>query len=192
MKGLNIVVAGWVFLMSGLLPGSANANEGVMHYIQSGALLAYADAELRILYGLLNKKTYNPELAKSVLDELDRALGGAKKSAERALTLFVDDKRQLGKSMGALRDEIRKAEEQLRTFRNELSEETASDAEEWTGELGEEADEKKTTDWKSLRRGVGWLGVDLKAARRKHRRVAKQLDLPAMRAPPRPRGARGG
>lgn len=191
---IGLFVAGVVAATS--LPDTAQAQDYSLHYIQAGALLDYADTEARILFAAVTAREYDPKVTKETLAELKDALAKAKRNAGRAGTLLPENLSKHEPAVEKLRAEIGKAEEQLVKLATDIDEQTkALFAEESEVELGERTEESgdgepAKTDWELLKKGTGWLGVDIQAAQREHKALARKLAVKSLKFPPKPRGKR--
>lgn len=178
------------------VPGTARAQDYTLHYTQAGALLDYSEVELRILYAAVTAREYDPKVTKDTLAELKDALGKAKRHAGRAATLLPENLMKHEPAVEKLRAEIGKAEDQLVKLSTDIEEQTkALFADEEEVELGERAEDSgeaapAKTDWDLLKKGAGWLGVDLKGCKRMHKSLARKLKVKGLKAPPKPRGKR--
>lgn len=180
-----------------LVAKTAEAQQSSMYYAQCGALLAYSDAQIRLLYAAVGAKEFDAALTKGVIKELERSLEVAKRSSDRAASLLTDKEAKFEPKLLKIRDAIKQAEGQLKAFATDVEEQTGSlgnsEGDEEDGPLVNDTDDEATpnkTDWSLLKTGVGWLGVDLKAARTLHRKLAGKLALRSMKYPPSPRGKR--
>ncbi len=181
-------------LALGATTSQARAETHGLYFSQAGALLAYADAELKVLYGALTAKEFDPKLTKDTVAELDRTLASAKRSVDRSIALLPESQSKVAPELEKLRTAIKQCEDALNKLGNDITEQTGS-TEETEAELGarpeENLDEEPPQrDWELLKRGTGWLGVDLKDARGKYGAVARKLRLKSLRSPPKPRGKR--
>jgi hypothetical protein len=174
----------------------AQAQDYTLAYGQAGALLTYAEAELRILYAGVTAREYDPKIIKDTLTELKRAIGDAKRQVGRAGTLLPDELSKHQEEVEKLRTAISKAEDQLNKLSNDIDEQTKGLAgEEAEPELGErsegdEGDEAPKVDWELLKADIGWLNVDLGTAKGLYGSVAKKLKVAALKVPPKPKGKR--
>ena len=165
-----------------------------LHYAQAGALLAYGQSELNLLFAALTAKEFDPKLTKDTVAELERTLNDAKKRVDRATALLPESLEKNQPEMEKLRAAIKQCEDTLAKLGNDITEQTGA-PEESDVELGsrpeEELDEAPPQrDWELLKRGTGWLAVDLGDARKKYSALARKLKLKSMKSPPKPRGKR--
>lgn len=177
----------------GSSPGLAHAEDAALHHVQSGALLAYAEAEVKILYAAIAAKEFDPELTKAILKELERTINGAKKSVDRTLSLLTSEDSKGEPELQRFRDLVKGAETQLGKLTTDVEEQTAPEEEAKSGPREGEEDEGKEPikrDWELLKTGTGWLYVDLLACLEAQARLIKKLDVKPLAAPPKPRAKR--
>ena len=173
------------------VPSSAWAEQHELYFHQTGALLNYAEAEVRILYAVLSAKQFDPDLAKKTVAELDRTFAAAKKSTDRATAHLPEKLASNEPALIKLRELIKNSEDQLQRLATDIEEQTAApEADPDTQDELEEAASAPTRDWELLKSGCGWLGVDLKAARSAYSKLVRKLKLRPVRAPKQPRGKR--
>jgi hypothetical protein len=174
------------------LGSEARAEEAYLHHAQSGALLAYAETEMQIIYGTLLSKEFDPELAKTLAKELDRSLSDAKKAVDRTRLVAGEDK--LEPDFTKMLDIIRRAEKQLSEFSTDIEEQTGTKEAEPTDhrEDLEAAGESKAPkgDWNLLKRDAAWLNQDIKDARAQHAAIGKKLKGGPLKPLPKPAGKR--
>lgn len=188
------MVAVSVALMSlGAGVGQAVAEEqqdATLHHAQSGALLAYAEAEVSLLYSALLAKELDPDLLKATLKELERSLGLAKKSVDRTMLMLADPK--LEPDLKKLLEAVKQAEKQLTALATDIEEQTGEKEKEPSDHREEEEGEKEEPkrDWKILQSGTSWLAADIKDARALHASNAKKLKGIGVKTPPKPSGKR--
>lgn len=191
---IGLFVAGVLAATS--LPQTAQAQDYSLHYVQAGALLDYADAEVRVLYAAVTAREYDPKVTKDTLKELKETLDKAKRHAGRAGTLLPENLMKHEPAVEKLRGEISKAEDQLVKLATDIDEQTkalfADEAEVELGERSEDTGEAEPakTDWDLLKKGTGWLGVDIAGARRMHKSLARKIKVKGLKFPPKPRGKR--
>ncbi len=192
MKKLASILA-FTFAL-GAVSTEARAEAYDLYYAQAGALLVYAQGELNILYGALTAKEFDPKITKDTVAELDRTLSAAKRSVDRVIALLPEELGKNAPELEKLRASIKQCEDALTKLGNDITEQTGS-TEETEAELGSrpEEDLEETPpqrDWELLKRGTGWLAVDLKDARGKYSSLARKLKIKALKTPPKPRGKR--
>jgi hypothetical protein len=175
----------------------ARAQGPELSYAQAGALLSYADAEVKLLFGAINAKEFDPSMTRSLLDELKRSLEESKKRIDRSSALLDEKQAALEPELIKVRDAIRRVEGSLDKLTRDIEAQTGKLAAD--GEESGPAPEKKTEeeeaeapprDWELLKRGAGWLGADLKDAQAAYGAVAKKLKVPAFPFPPKPKTPR--
>ncbi len=173
----------------------AQAQDYSLHYAQAGALLDYSNVQVKLLYASVTALEYDANTTKNTVAELKRSLGDAKRHAGRAATLLPEKMMKHEAQVEKLRAVISKAEDQLMKLATDIDEQTkALTAEDSEVELGERTDDEAVApaqvDWDLLKKGTGWLGVDVSAARRLHKSVARKIKVKGLRSPPKPRGKR--
>lgn len=174
----------------------AQAQDYSLHYAQAGALLDYSDVQVKLLYAAVTASEYDANATKNTVAELKRSLGDAKRHAGRAATLLPEKLMKHEAHVEKLRAVISKAEDQLMKLQTDIDEQTKSlTAEAGEVELGERSDDDEAAapvqaDWDLLKKGTGWLGVDVSGARRLHKSVARKIKVKSLRSPPKPRGKR--
>lgn len=168
----------------------AGASEHELYFAQAGAMLNYAEAEVRVLYAAVTQRVFDPTVTKQALDELERILTLAKRQAGRASTLLPEPLEKHQEAMGELKDAIIAAERQLEKSREII--EGAIEA--LTAEESEVEDEEEEgtpqTDWAAIRTSAAWLAQDIKGARTTYAGIARRLPAKALRFPPPPRQKR--
>ncbi len=192
MKKMALILS--VAAIGAAFAPDARAQGHDLHYAQAGALLAYGQSELNLLYAALTAKEFDPKLTKDTVAELNRALVDAKKRVDRTIALLPESLGKQEPELEKLRTAIKKCEDTLNKLGNDIDEQTGGTSDEEEPELGarsEELDEAPPQrDWELLKRGTGWLGVDLAAARAQYGKLARRLKLRSMKKPPKPRGKR--
>lgn len=173
----------------------AAAQDYALHYVHAGALLDYAEVELKILYAAVTARQYDPKITKDTLEELKRVLRDAKNQAGRAATLLPENLMKHEPAVEKLRSQISAAEDQLTKLATDIDEQTKSLFAEEEVELGERSDdtgeaEPAKVDWDLLKKGTGWLNVDVQSAQRMHKSLARKIKVGRLKAPPKPRGKR--
>lgn len=192
MKKLASILAFTVTL--GAASTEARAEAYDLYFAQAGALLQYAQGEINILYGALTAKEFDPKITKDTVEELDRTLSAAKRSVDRVIALLPEDLGKNAPDLEKLRASIKQCEDALNKLGNDITEQTGS-TEEAEAELGSRPDEDleeapPQRDWELLKRGTGWLSVDLDDAKAKYNGLARKLKLKGLKSPPKPRGKR--
>ena len=71
----------FVALLS-MSPAVASAQQHKIYFHQTGALLAYAEAGVKILFAAITAKEFDPEAAKRTVEELDRSISTEEGSLE--------------------------------------------------------------------------------------------------------------
>lgn len=171
--------------MLSLLPSVASAQTHELYFHHAGALLAYADAQVRILYAAVTAKEFDKEAAKKTLEELDRTLAAGKTAVDRIQALLPENLSNLEQDLVKFRGEIKAAEDQLRKLGNDIEEQTKG-----SGEDAEEGGGVKA-DWDLLKKGCGWLAADVQGAKSSYAKLAVRLKVKPAGAVPKPKGSRG-
>lgn len=174
-----------------LAPALASAQTHELYFHQTGALLNYADAEVRILYAALTAKEFDPDLTKRTLEELDRTLSAAKKNVDRVTALLPEKLTKVQPDLVKFREQIKNTEDQLQKLATDIEEQTAP--REAEGDLADELEEAAAAparDWNLLKNGCGWLYTDIKTSKGVYAKLARQLKVKPVRTPKRPRGKR--
>lgn len=192
---LNNAIAATLFAGLAAMATPARAQGPELQFAQAGALLAYAEAEVRLLYASLIAREYDPALTKSLIDELKRTLGDAKTRVDRTSALLDEKDAKLEPELLDLREKIKRIEGSLAKLAANIQEQTAPKAEPAGLESKKTADEDEddeppVRDWELLKRGAGWVAVDLEAARGSYAKLTKKLKMPNLVLPPKPKGAR--
>ncbi|MEM7674452.1 MAG: hypothetical protein AAF449_00455 [Myxococcota bacterium] len=176
---------------------TAQAQTHDLYFAQAGAALTYSFAEVRLLYGAITSRAYDPKITSETIEELKRALASAKPQTDRATALLPKKMAKSGPTMERLRKAIVKCERTLAKVETNIDEQTRSlleeeDPSELGRPLGEPAakSKPKKIDWRLLKRSAGWLAYDIKAARKYYKDAAMQVARRSLRSPPRPRGKR--
>jgi hypothetical protein len=190
--GVSMKKAVWVvsFLAAGALSTNARAEDAFLHHAHAGALLAYAEQEVQILYATFLAKEFDPELAKTLLKELERSLNDSKRSVDRTRLILGEDKME--PELTKLLDLVKRAESQLRDLSTDVEEQTGSKEEEsdHRDELSDEEKSGPKRDWGLLKNGASWLYQDIKDARAFHGNVGKKLKGGPLKMPTKPSGKR--
>lgn len=168
---------------------TAAAQGADLHYAQAGALLTYAESEVRILYAALSAKEFDPSITKSVIDELTRALNESKKRVDRTIPLLDEKDKAVEPDMLKLREAIKKCEDELTKLNTDIEEQTGAKGDD-EEKKDDDEEERPQTDWELLKRGTSWLSQDIGNAKTAYAALAKKLKLPTLAAPPKPKGKR--
>lgn len=174
-----------------LAPVAASAQTHELYFHQTGALLNYADAEVRILYAALTAKEFDPDLTKRTVEELDRTLSATKKNIDRVTALLPEKLTKVQPALVKFREQVKNTEDQLQKLATDIEEQTAP--KELEGDLADELEQaaaEPTRDWNLLKNGCGWLYVDIKTSKSAYAKLARQLRVKPVRTPRRPRGKR--
>lgn len=190
MKTHTTLIAITIALGAWVAPERANAQTHELYFHQTGALLAYAEAEVKILNTALLAKEFDPDLAKKTVQEIDRTLGAAKQTVDRVTALLPEKLSKNEPALVKLRELIKNTEDQLQRLGTDIEEQTAPRQEDEVSDELEEAASGPTHDWDLLKNGCGWLYVDLKTARTAYAKLAKGLRVKGVSTPKKPRGKR--
>jgi hypothetical protein len=186
------MIKGWTIVVALLLaPAGARAEDAALHNAQAGALLTYADTEVKLLFTSVSGREFDLDLARALLVELKRAVPDAKKSVDRSAALLTDKQERLKPDLEALRAAVKAAEDDVQKVDAELEKQVVAAGK--AGEDGDDADGEDGTkkagnlDWEPLKGALAWLYADLSSSRTAQERVAKKFGL-ALKVPPKPKG----
>ena len=176
---------------------SAHAQNHDLYFAQAGAALAYSRAEVRLLYGAVTARTYDPKIASETIDELKRVLSNAKRQTDRATALLPRKLAKHEPNMEKLRKALVQCEKSVAKVETDIAEQTkAMVVEEEPTELGTplgeepKEEEPRKVDWKLLKRSTGWLAYDIRVASDLYKKLAGKVVKRSLRMPPKPRGKR--
>jgi hypothetical protein len=180
----------FVSLAAVAIAGTARAEEAHLYHAQSGALLAYADAATTIIYNALLAKEFDPEIAKTLIKDLERSVNDAKRTIDRTRIILGDEK--LEPEFTKLLDIVKRAESQVTRFGTDIEEQTGEKEPEASDHRDDDAEEEpKKHDWTLLKNDAAWLFQDIKDARTAHAAVGKKLKgSTPMKTPPKAAGKR--
>jgi hypothetical protein len=174
-----------------LVPGVASAQQHEIYFHQTGALLAYADAEVKILFAALTAKEFDPDATKKTLEELDRTVSASKNMVDRIQATLPEDMSAMEPELVKFREKVKATEDQLRKLTTDIEEQTGSkDGEEEQPELDEEGKEVGQRDWNLLKKGCGWLSSDLALVRDAYAKLGPKLKVKPVKPVPKPSGKR--
>lgn len=178
----------WTSLAMALAASSstARAQSHTLPYMQAAASLSHAETEVRILFAAIRAKEFDLGFTEATLEQVENALGKAKRSIDRAETLLPEKLSKMSERLLKLREKVVSAEAQLEKLAAEVVEQTKV----LTIEDEDEAAEYPPTDWKLLERETGWLAVDVDAAIGAHARLMKPLKVTKPKKVKKPRGKR--
>lgn len=179
-----------IIALSSLAPVLAHAQQHDIYFHQEGALLAYADAEVKILYAAITAKEFDPEATKKTLEELERTISSAKTMVDRVQATLPEDLANMEPELVKFRDQVKAAEDQLRKLATDIEEQTGAKEGEEEQELDEEGKPAVTRDWNLLKKGCGWLAADLATARATYAKLAGKLKVKPVKPVPKPSGKR--
>jgi len=184
-KVLSFTIA---LLMS---PAVASAQQHEIYFHQAGALLAYADAEIKILFAAITAKEFDPEATKKTVEELDRAMSATKNMVDRIQATLPENMASMEPELVKFREQVKAAEDQLRKLGNDIDEQTGTkEGEEEQPELDDEGKQIGNRDWDLLKKGCGWLSNDLSVARATYGKLAGKLKVKPVKPVPKPAGKR--
>lgn len=168
---------------------TARAEDAHLYHAQSGALLTFAEAEVTIMFNALLAKEFDPELAKTLIKDLERSINDAKRAIDRTRIILGDEK--LEPDLVKILDIVKRAESQVTRLSTNIEEQTGEKEEEPSDHREEETEEApKTRDWNLLKNDASWLAQDIKDARAAHTAFSKKLKSAPMKAPPKAAGKR--
>src|SRR5687768_15230592 len=122
-----------------LVPGVASAQQHEIYFHQTGALLAYAEAGVKILFAAITAKEFDPEAAKRTIEELDRSISTAKNMVDRIQGALPENLANMEADLVKFRGEVKATEDQLRKLKTDIEEQTGKEGdEEDAPELDEE------------------------------------------------------
>jgi hypothetical protein len=178
-------------LLLALAPGVAVAQDAGLYHARTGALLATADENTKLLYAVATAKVFDVELSKTLLTDLKRNVGDAKSSAFRASQLLEDapaaaDVAKLDEALRALEASFQKADADVKneTKGMKIDEDNPDIAPAAGAKPDEEA---KQPDWELLKDSIGAVYRDVSAARAAHGKLVKAMKAPPLKAPPAPK-----
>jgi hypothetical protein len=173
-------------------PAIASAQQHEIYFHQAGALLAYTDAEVKILYAAITAKEFDPEATKKTVEELERAVSTSKNMVDRVQATLPENMASLEPDLVKLREQVKATEDQLRKLATDIDEQTGAtkEGEEEGLELDEEGKEVGKRDWNLLKKGCGWLAADLAVARGTYAKLAGKLKVKPVKRVPKPSGKR--
>lgn len=187
----NWIVGSLVALGAVAFSTSARAEDASLYHAESGALLAFADADVTIVYNVLLAKEFDPELAKTLLKDLERSVNDAKRAIDRTRIVLGDEK--LEPEFVKLLDVVKRAESMVTRFTTDVEEQTGSKEDEPSDHRDDEegSDTPKHHDWNLLKNDAAWLFQDIKDARTMHAAVGKKIKGAApLKSPPKASGKR--
>jgi septal ring factor EnvC (AmiA/AmiB activator) len=180
-----------ILALSAMSPGIAAAQQHEIYFHQAGALLAYTDAEVRILFAAITAKEFDPDATKKTVEELDRALSASKNMVDRIQATLPESLASMEPDLVKFREQVKATEDQLRKLATDIEEQTGTkEGEEEQPELDEEGKPVGQRDWNLLKKGCGWLAADLAAARASYAKLAGKLKVKPIRPVPKPAGKR--
>jgi hypothetical protein len=173
----------------------ARAEDAALQQAQCGALLAYVDTELKVLFTNVSGREFDLDLARSVVGEMKRAIPDAKKAADRSGMLLSESQAKLKPEVEALRNAIKGAEDQLAKLEAELDKQATAAGKSGDDDGDDDKDDKSgakklgNLDWEPLKAAIGWLYADVSTARGQQDKLGKKLST-SLRVPARPKGKR--
>ncbi len=171
-------------------PAVASAQQHEIYFHQTGALLQYGEAETKILYAAITAKEFDPEATKRTVEELERTLGSAKGMVDRVQALLPEGLASVEPDLVKLREQVKAAEDQLRKLATDIEEQTGSKEGDEEPELDEEGKQTPQRDWDLLKKGCGWLWIDLSTAKGSYAKLALRLKVKPVKLIPKPSGKR--
>ncbi len=193
MISTRLVFASMLSLTALSVASTARAEDAHLYHAQSGALLTFAEAEATIIFNALLAKEFDPELAKTLLKDLERSINDAKRAIDRTRIILGDEK--LEPDLVKLLDIVKRAESQVTRLSTNVEEQTGEKEEEPSDHRNDDEGEEapKTRDWNLLKNDTAWLAQDIKDARAAHTAFTKKLKgATPMKPPPKAAGKRDG
>jgi uncharacterized coiled-coil protein SlyX len=174
-------------------PALASAQQHEIYFHQTGALLQFTEAEVKILFAAITAKEFDPDATKKTLEELERALSSAKNMVDRLQASLPENMSNMEQDLVKFRGEVKAAEDQLRKLTTDVEEQTGAKEgeEESPPELDEEGKTTGAHDWDLLKKGCGWLAADLATAKASYAKLAMKLKVKPVKPVPKPAGKRG-
>lgn len=180
--------------MSSAVPLAAFAQDSGPYHARAGTQLAQADEELKIFYAVLNAKIFDVEISKTLLDDLKSSLDEAKSSSFRAMALLDEKQSKLEPEFKKLQDALKRAQDAAKKLADDTQKETANlkvEEEDTSGlapAAGSKPDEpQKGPDWDLLKADAGAAYQPIAEARSIYGKLAKQVKMPPLKAPPAPK-----
>ncbi|MBI2372564.1 MAG: hypothetical protein HYV07_01065 [Deltaproteobacteria bacterium] len=175
--------------LAAALPNAALAQNAELYHAHATNSLVFAESEAKVLYGVIAAKVFEPDLSKSTLSEIKKAVLDAKKSTDRAKALLDEKQAKIDPEFEKMRAVFAALETQLEKTKELVSDQTKglAVADEGSLEAKGPAEEKAAVqpDWQAMKDQASWLFLDLTEALKKHRDLAKKLggSLPAPAKP---------
>ena len=172
--------------------GTANAQNAGLHHAQSGALLGYADAEIKVLYAALTDRQFDLELVERLIAELDRTVTDAKRSTDRSTDLLDEKQAKLRPELEKIRKLLVAAEKELGMLKSDIEGQVKPFLKQLEGDDDERdgvPEAAPEPDWERLKAHAGWIASDVGGAAKLHGKLSKKLKGPRLRTPPKPKGA---
>ncbi len=181
-------------LASTLFAGAAHAQSSGLHHAQTGALLSFANGEVKVLYAALTDRQFDLELTERLIGELSRAVADAKRSTDRSTDLLDEKQEKLRPNLEKVRAALVSAQKQVDLLKADVE----GQVKPFLAQLeNDERDEREgepepvpEPDWNTLKGHAGWIAVDLATAIKLHGRLNKKIKVPRLRTPPKPKGER--
>ncbi len=191
MKGLSFILA--TALGLGVGARSAQAQEHELYFTQAGAMLTYANAEARVLYGVVAHRIFDPQLTKTAAEELGRVITGTKKQIDKTDALLPEKLAKNSAALLKLRESLVSAERELAKFNTTIDlaiERLTVDEDEALDEEDEEGEAPPETDWSAIRTRIAWIAKDLGDAKTQYVSLTRRLSPKPLRKVPRVSGKR--
>jgi hypothetical protein len=172
-----------------MTPAVASAQTHEIYFHQTGALLQYSEAVVKILFAGITAKEFDTESTKRTMEELERAVSSAKNMVDRLQGSLPENMSSFEADLVKFRGEVKTAEDHLVKLKNDIEEQTGKGGDE---EGGPDEEEGKTGphDWDLLKKGCGWLANDLATAKGTYAKLAVRLKVKPVKAVPKPSGKR--
>ncbi|MBI4820088.1 MAG: hypothetical protein HY791_27680 [Deltaproteobacteria bacterium] len=190
----TLITLGLVVLGAATLPSSAFAQNAELYQTHANNSLAYAESEAKLLFGVIAAKVFEPDLSKSTLMEIKKAIADAKKNTDRAKALLDEKQAKIDPEFEKMRETFSALETQLEKTKDIVTEQTKGLAVADEGENLEAkgpAPEKEAVqpDWQAMKDNASWLYLDIQDALKKHRDLAKKLGV-TLPTPAKPKAKR--
>jgi len=168
----------------------AQASEHELYYAHAGAMLDFAEAEVRVVYAAVTQRVFDPTITRQSTEELERVLEQSKRQVGRAATLLPEKLEKHRDAIEQLKQQIIAAERQLEKMKTIIEETVEAQSVDEEEEELEEGEAPKA-DWAGMQASCAWLAKDVRQAKATHAALATRLGIKPLRAPPAPRAPRG-
>jgi len=170
----------------------ALAQEPGLHQLQTEALLAFAEHEVKVLGAAFSAAQFDIELMERMIEEITRTVDAAKRSLDRTSDLLPEDiAKGAAKDVKAVRELLVRAEAEVATLKKETEAQVKPYLQKLESEDEESEGEIAVPDWDALKDHVGWIYLDVSDARKSVGKLSKLAKTPALKPPAKPKGKRG-